>query len=101
MKPIEIYASTHAVSVAAAQMSEHIEKLSQAGLVGADEAQRRLAVIEGIRASTSADVGLNMADPELENAGKAERKQLAIERKWKQAEAETEQDKPTGGNSKS
>lgn len=94
MKPtrnaVEIYASNHAVSTAAAQMTEHIEKLSQTGLIGAEEARHRIVTIEEVRALTNADVGINMNTPELENARTAERKKLAIERKWKKAAGDTE-----------
>lgn len=92
--PVEIYASNHAVSTAAGQMTEHIEKLSQAGLIGAEEAKHRVASIEEIRALTNADVGINMNTPELENARTAEQKKLAIERKWKKIAGDTEP-KPT------
>ena len=79
MKPTEIYASNHGVSVAAAQMSEHIEKLRQAGLVPATEAQSRIATIEEVRALTSADVALNIVDSELQSARAAEKRKLAIQ----------------------
>lgn len=82
MKPIEIYASVHAVNSAAAQMAEHIEKLKETGLIGAEQADHRIASIEEIRALTSADVGVNINSHELDSAGAAEQQKLAIEQKW-------------------
>jgi hypothetical protein len=87
--PLEIYASTHAVNSAAAQMTEHLVKLTENGLIGPEEGQRRIAAIEEIRAMTSADVGMNMSEPELGNAAAAEKTQLAIEEKWKQSVDDT------------
>lgn len=86
MKPTDIYASNHAVSVASDQIAEHIDKLRQAGLIDAAQARQRIASVEEIRALTSADVCSNMVDSELGRARDAQQKKLAIERKWKKAE---------------
>jgi hypothetical protein len=81
MKPTDIYASNYNLNAAAAQMSEHIDKLRQAGLIATNEAQDRIAAIEEVRALTSADVALNIVDSELTSARDAEQKRLAIQRK--------------------
>lgn len=84
--PVEIYASAHAVNSAAAQMSEHIEKLRDTGLIDGAEAKHRIASVEEIRALTTADVCLNMVDSELGSARDAQQSKLAIERKREKAE---------------
>ena len=76
---IEIYANNHAVCAAAAQMSEHIEKLRQAGFILPDQAQFRLAWIEEIRAMTCQDVNMGMDDHEFDSAAAAEKRRLPIE----------------------
>jgi hypothetical protein len=80
MKPTDIYASSYVVSTTAADMSEHIDKLRQAGMIAIEEAQARIAAIEEIRALTAADVALNIVDSELASARDAQKKRLTIER---------------------